>query len=482
MPRGADPSTKRAARRLVILVGAVYLVAQLLLFPRSRGPSWDEAVYLSQVTKGVPAVGFAPSRARGITLLVAPVTASGGSLATVRLFLILVSAAALVASFVLWVPALGLGAPLAAFLFASSWPALLYASEVMPNLWAALLGVAATGALVRRVEGGERWGAPVAATLLGVTALFRPADALVLFAGLVLYIVIFRRSSLAVLIPLGVGLAVGWAPWLIEVSARFGGPVQALRDAGTLGHVTAGGLGRRLAQNLALTNGPTIGPEAHPDVPVGGLVWWAGTVALAVVAIVRTRGTKTFGPASCASLAGVAIAVEYLVFVSGLAPRFLLPAYGLLAIPAATGVVSLWGGGAAARGAAAIALVAIVLLTVWQAGTAREIGAAAADGRAVYRDLGDEVHRLAGGEPCLVASTGGFPQIAFASGCRGEWFHAADAALLNSPLPGSRPGERTFVALRTSEMPSPPIAARSVTEVPGGGAPWVIYELPDPGT
>ncbi len=206
MPRGADPSTKRAARRLVILVGAVYLVAQLLLFPRSRGPSWDEAVYLSQVTKGVPAVGFAPSRARGITLLVAPVTASGGSLATVRLFLILVSAAALVASFVLWVPALGLGAPLAAFLFASSWPALLYASEVMPNLWAALLGVAATGALVRRVEGGERWGAPVAATLLGVTALFRPADALVLFAGLVLYIVIFRRSSLAVLIPLGVGL------------------------------------------------------------------------------------------------------------------------------------------------------------------------------------------------------------------------------------------------------------------------------------
>ncbi len=482
MAGGADPSTKRAARRLVILVGAAYLVAQLLLFPRSRGPSWDEAVYLSQVTNGFPAVGFAPSRARGITLLVAPVTASGGSVATVRLFLIVVSAAALVGSFLLWVPAVGLGAPLAAFLFASSWPALFYGSEVMPNLWGALLGVAATGALVRRVEGGERWGAPVAATLLGVTALFRPPDALVLFVGFAMYVVIFRRSSSAVLIPLGVGLAVGWAPWLIEMSVRFGGPVHALRDAGTLGHVTPGGLGDRLAQNLALTDGPTIGPQAHPDVPGGGLVWWGGTVALAVVALVRTRGTRAFGPVLCATLAGAAVAAEYLVFVSGLAPRFLLPAYGLLAIPAAAGVVSLWGGGAAARGAAAIALAAVVLLTVWQAGTAREIAAAAADGRAVYRDVGATVHRLAGGDPCLVASTGGFPQIAFASGCRGEWLHAADAAALNGPLPGSRPGERTFVAFRASEVPSPPIAALDVTEVPSRGGAWVVYELPGPGT
>ncbi|MGH2578564.1 MAG: hypothetical protein ACRDG9_12570, partial [Actinomycetota bacterium] len=99
----------RMARGLLVFVGAAYLVAQLLLFPSNRAPSWDEAIYLSQMTTRVDAIAFAPSRARGISLLVSPITMTGGSIRAVRLFLAALSSVAVFGSFLLWVPALGLG-------------------------------------------------------------------------------------------------------------------------------------------------------------------------------------------------------------------------------------------------------------------------------------------------------------------------------------------------------------------------------------
>ncbi len=314
----------RMARRLLVIVGAAYLVAQLLLFSPDRAPSWDEAIYLSQVTPDVPAIAFAPSRARGISLLVAPITLAGGSLPTVRVFLAALSSVALVASFLLWVPALGLGAPVAGFLFGFTWLGLFYGSEVMPNLWAAILAVGAAGALVRRVEDGARWGAIGAGVLVGLMALVRPGDALALSGALALYVLLFRRSSSRALVSLGAGLAIGWGAWLVEMSVRFGGPVRALREAAALGHLTALGVGQRVLQNLALTNGPTIGPEAHPHVPLAGALWWGTTAALAVAAVMRTRSSPCRGAVLCAVLVGSTLAVEYVVFVSGIAPRFLL--------------------------------------------------------------------------------------------------------------------------------------------------------------
>ena len=44
-----------------------------------RPSGWDEAVYVSQVTPGMEAMFMAAWRARGITLLIAPVTLLGGS-------------------------------------------------------------------------------------------------------------------------------------------------------------------------------------------------------------------------------------------------------------------------------------------------------------------------------------------------------------------------------------------------------------------
>jgi hypothetical protein len=463
----------RMARRLLIVVGAAYLVAQLLLFSPDRAPSWDEAIYLSQVTPDVHAIAFAPSRARGISLLVAPMTMAGASVRDVRLFLAALSSVALVASFLLWVPTLGLGAPVAGFLFGFTWLGLFYGSEVMPNLWAAILAVGAAGALVRRVEDGARWGAIGAGVLVGLMALVRPGDALVLSAALALYVLLFRRSSSRALVSLGAGLAIGWGAWLVEMSVRFGGPARALREAAALGHLTALGVAERVLQNLALTNGPTIGPEAHPHVPLAGALWWGTTAALTVAAVMRTRSPRR-GAALCAVLAGSALAAEYLVLVSGLAPRFLLPAYALLSLPAAAGLISLLTGSAARRIVGAAAVAVLAGLTVWHLGVARTIGTTAAAARETVASVGGEVRRLAAGRPCVVASSSAFPQLAFASRCAGRGLVGTDAASLVALRGSVGPSERLFVALPTSPPAGSPLASVPGASVEG----WFVFELP----
>ncbi len=54
-----------AGRRWIpwAILGLALAIAQLLLTDPRRGPSWDEAIYLSQL-RG-PALLFAPQRARG---------------------------------------------------------------------------------------------------------------------------------------------------------------------------------------------------------------------------------------------------------------------------------------------------------------------------------------------------------------------------------------------------------------------------------
>ena len=114
------------ARRLLVVVGLGYLVVQLLAFSLDRPPSWDEAIYLSQVAPGAEALPFVPSRARGITFLAFPVLQLGGSLLQLRIFLAVASAVALTGAFRMWAREIGFGAVAAAVLFAGAWPVLFY--------------------------------------------------------------------------------------------------------------------------------------------------------------------------------------------------------------------------------------------------------------------------------------------------------------------------------------------------------------------
>ena len=74
----------------------------------------------------------------------------------------------------------------------------------------------------------------ISAILMAVLALFRPTEATAVFAAVGM---LYRGSSRG---PRGVfscrsqsGLAIGWLPWVVEMSIRFGGPLNALDEAGS---------------------------------------------------------------------------------------------------------------------------------------------------------------------------------------------------------------------------------------------------------
>ena len=436
--------------------------AQLLLTSPSRAWSWDEAIYLSQVTPGSPALPFVASRARGITAIVAPLSALGAPGWLIRVGLAAASSIVMALMFRLWVRPLGFGAPVGAFLFAASWPALLYGSEVMPNLWSALFGVGMTACLVRIAmapNGGSRGSVAGLAVLAGLMAFVRPPDALVLALALAIVLLAADRDRWRSLPPMFLGVAAGWTPWIVEMSVRFGGPTDALRQARDVSHL--GGHGSGVGQHLALVDGPLLGP-----IPSTGSRWpgccGGGVLSiLTLVAVILERRGNRAAAVRLAAAGGLALACAYVFLISGLAPRFLLPALALLSISTGCGVDALRRAGDPGRVAAAAVALCIVGWAVWQAGTLRRVEHVAATQRAETEAVGDSIaessHRARAA--CVVASTDSYPQVAFAAGCRGQAFDGDPSAITDPP--GTQ-GSVILVSRRTlgtiagfREQPSP---------------------------
>ena len=471
------------ARRLLLVVGLVFLVAQLFAFSLDRPPSWDEAIYLSQVAPGAEALPFVPSRARGITFLAAPVLQLGGSLVHVRLFLAVASAVAMTAAFRSWAKVIGSGAVAAAVLFAGAWPALFYGSELMPNLWVALTSVAATAILARRLMNGEgRYDELLAGGLVAVTALLRPLDAVVLAAALTLLPIAVRRASIAWTVHVVLGLVAGWMPWLVEMIGRFGSPAKAFTAAARLGHTGQWALFENVHQYLALSDGPSIGPIPEPHVPASGILWLLGMTALVGVGIRAAAGARLLPSLVVPTATGAALAAEYIVFTDAQAPRFLLPALALLAIPAGLGFRWIVDRAPDQRQARTVRWVAIVaasaLVVGWaflQVGIATRLEASVTRQRASAQRAGSRVRTLAGRGPCLVYSEASFPILGYAAGCRAapignvaRW--PERAARLE------RDGVRPFLVLHRTEQPTVPEGTSPLAKIPSDGqASWFIY-------
>ena len=423
----APPDSELAfARRLLLVVGVGYLAVQLIAFSLDRPPSWDEAIYLSQVAPGAEALPFVPSRARGITFLAIPVLQLGGSLGDLRLFLAVASAAALTAAFRMWARVIGLGAVAAGVLFAAAWPALLYGSELMPNLWVALVCVAATAVLARRLASGDgRYDELLAGGLVALAALLRPLDAVVLTAVLVLVPIALRRGTISWTVHLVLGLAAGWAPWLVEMVGRFGSPAAAFSAAARLGHTGRWAVFENVRQYLALSDGPSIGPVADPQVPLSGALWLLGMAGLVTIGL-RAAAARGLLPSLVVPVAaGAALAAEYVVFTDAQAPRFLLPAFALLTIPAGLGLGWILAGfrerteARTWRWAAAAATSTLVAAwVILQVGIASRVETGVAEQRASAERAGLRIRALAGRQPCHVYSGAGFPIVGYAAGCR----------------------------------------------------------------
>ncbi|MGZ8604917.1 MAG: hypothetical protein ACXWX9_09210 [Actinomycetota bacterium] len=469
----------RTARRLAVAVGGLYLLAEIALLSIGRAVSWDEAIYLSQVDPDVAAMPFVASRARGITLLALPVVQLGGSLELVRLFLALASAGALIAAYLGWTRIVGIGAAVAAFAFGSTWVALLYGSELMPNLWSALLAVAAVGVAASSLMGASPRGTLLAGGLLALLAMFRPPDAVPVLVAILIAAAGGGRLRLRTAAPLVAGVALGWIPWLVEMSVRFGGPAEAVRRAQDAAHVGTTSVGSRVVQHLALSNGPTLGPLEDPTVAIGGVVWWVALLGLTALGLAWSRHTPAFRPLLAATIAGLGLAAEYLVLIEGTAPRFLLPTYALLSLPAAAALGEAF---RRLRGRAArtvFVAVAAVPWLVWQVGTADRLDALTNGPRESLQEVAGVLRAERDARPCSFASTDGFPQIEYTLGCDGRHLGEAGTATISFLEDAARRGQQVFLVTRDPETPP---TVETTTELlrtlPAPlGETWYLYEL-----
>jgi hypothetical protein len=273
---------------------------------------------------------------------VAPVAALTGSVAALRVYLSVASGFGLTLALWAWRrlrPAWVLG--LAGVVFGGLWVAQYYGPQAMPDMWSALGGLAAVGCFLRWVRSGGSWSLGGLGASVAFVTLVRPGDAVYLAAPLAVASVAVWRRWRAVAV-IAAGLLAGGAEWVAEAYARFGGIGARLRAAGA----EQGGFGLHFAlpDELRALNGPTLCRPCTVGVRYPELdLWWfllPVLVALAMLAARHAGGpwlASVILPVAC----GLCVAAQYLFMIDYAAPRFLLPAYALLAVPAADGLAFL---------------------------------------------------------------------------------------------------------------------------------------------
>jgi hypothetical protein len=318
----------------------------------------DEAVYASQFSGDTPRIPFAAHRSLGEGLLAAPVTLWTSDPALIRVYFAALSAVLLYLAFRPWQKVLdGAAVPVAAALFAVPWPSLRFGPTVLPNLPVALGAVGAAGVLA---AGGRRAWAPLLLIITGV-GLLRPTDALWLAPPLVAAAIVVpgRRWSAA---GIAGGVAAGWGVWLVESFARFGDPIARSRAIRWVSG--EGGLHFVLPRYLATLDGRESCPPTTVDCGTVGFataLWCAGGLALTVAGLWTARGEARRALVVCTATA-VVIGGAYVV-LSGLAvPRYLLPVFALLSLPAGAGVTAIVRAARRRRPVLAAAVAAAVLV------------------------------------------------------------------------------------------------------------------------
>jgi hypothetical protein len=316
---------------------------------QSVSPTFDEAVYASQVARGVPPTMFTAPRAWGMPLLLAPVATFTSSMEVIRTYLALLAGLFLYLGFLPWLKIFGARSryayvpALAAACFVSLWISLVFGAMAYPNLWVAFLVLSGIGWFLRAVtEPSASWTMLVGLTIsFGAAALIRPTEALAAAGPLLLATVLVRAwRRITPPVALVLGLGIGWVPWIVEAYMRFGGPLQRLR-AGA--HNSKAGFLFTLPEYLDALDGPhwACNPSklCKGVEPVTALWWFALPllVGCGLVAVARRRGWLAAGITALGS--AIALAIPYVFLVGIPQPRFLLPTYAILFIPAAAGIL-----------------------------------------------------------------------------------------------------------------------------------------------
>ncbi len=426
-------------------VAAAFSVAQLAFVAPHLGLSWDEVVYVSQLSIHAPAATLDPARARGVSLLAAPVTMLTSSILALRIYLSLLSGVGLLLALLAWRrlrPAWLLA--LAGVCYASLWTAQYYGPQAMPDEWVAFSVFGAVGLFLRASAAGRVVPAvpapsdsgpatPHSAQILGflrgrqgllaglaaclaVAALVRPGDALYVAAALgiaVLAVPRFRQASLLAAVVLG--FAGGAAEWVIEAYVRYGGLLARLHAAAA----EQGGFGVYAGwwAELRALNGPTLCRPCTVGLrdPVVGL-WWLALPVIVVLGVLAAHRAGRLASSALAACCGLAAAFQYLFLVNYAAPRFLLPAYLLLAIPVADALGFLLADWQARQAGVALVVGALVVQLLVQEVVLSHQVREKAGFFASFTQVADDLHRLGVRPPCLVNGAQNIP-VAYDAGC-----------------------------------------------------------------
>jgi hypothetical protein len=466
-PAGPRATSRARGSRPLAALAVVFTLAQLALVRPVLGLGWDEIVYVSQVTSHHPAAFFSAPRSRGVSLLVAPVASWSSSVPLLRVYLALLSGIALYLALRCWrglFPTRVLVAGGA--LFASLWMTLFYGPQAMPNYWVAIGALISVGCFLRaraeRSSPGVLWGLAAGAALM---AWMRPTDAVYVAVPLLVLALVRRHARL--LLVLVAGLAAGAVPWVIEAYAGFGGLGERLAEASRI----QGGLGWQIAVDDQLRSlggralcRPCTGPMPTPLVTL----WWFALPVLAglglAVAVRAGRAGRTLVPLACAATA----ALPYLFMIGYAAPRFLQPAYALLAIPVAD---ALWHLVRTPRGTwrpVAAAVVALCLAGHFAAQLAVLLGAVSrnVESRRDWDRTADALHRIGVRPPCLLTGHEAIP-IGYYTGCSSG---ATSGNNENTTVSGIlRTADRLPVAHLGPAGGTPPRYARS----------WPVHRISD---
>ncbi|GGM88227.1 hypothetical protein GCM10010106_39330 [Thermopolyspora flexuosa] len=474
---------------LLIVVAVLYGCAALSQVPSLVAFNWDEVVYASQVRPGVPAVPMSAPRAWGMPLLLAPVAALTQSIPVIRCYLAVLAGVCLYAAFRPWLGLFGpvaagppepgrdrLGerpavvsayaVPLAAGLLATLWSTVLYGAMAYPNLWLAFALVAAVGWFCRALREPGRTG-PLAgvAVALAAASLLRPADAAaaalpLLVAGVVRAVRRAPRGP-ALLGAAAGGLAVGWTVWVAEAFARFGDPITRLRAGAEVNEARFGFI---LLRHLEAVDGPALlcrPPSVCSDLHWLEVSWWFTLPVLVAAAFVLAEAAR---PVLTLTLAcAVTFALPYLTLFDYANPRFLQPAYALLAVCAGAALVRLPLSRLTRVPAIAALLAALAVHVYGQKSSLDRVVGRVEPIFAAQRAQADALLAQGVRPPCAIVGRGAI-QLGYLTGCR-------SVRTGDDPRPGDEEVRR---ALATGER------VVLVTRETAGRAPegWTRLRLP----
>jgi hypothetical protein len=326
------PAELRRHASLVWVAGLAFAVLLLITTDFAKGLSAGERAALEPLST----TDEAAWRGLGLGVIGLPVSAWDAPSWLVRLYFLVLSCLALVAAFQRWAWPAGKIAWTGALLFAASWVPLVSGGTAQPALFAGLAAVLTAGFAMRWCVERDRGALVGTAGGVALAAVFVPLAGVWLALGLVVVVSVWtRRQAAPGLLATALGVGVGLLPWLVESMVRFAGPLDRVRQGlGGPGSAT-------VAQYLDVVDGPlVVTAAARPSVPA--VAWVAVLAAMAATGILQRRWNHRRNAALVGVTLSTALVIPFAVITNHADGRLLLPAYGLLIVAVAAGVLDLW--------------------------------------------------------------------------------------------------------------------------------------------